>query len=337
MYAIFRYNTCMSEITITDSLYGKSVITSQVLIALMASKPVQRLKKITQYGVPDEYNAQFIRNFSRYEHSVGTMIFLKRLGASEEEQIAGLLHDASHTAFSHVIDYVVGRTKKEDYQDSMHKDIIAGSEIPEILKKFGYDADRISNYKLFTLLERPVPDLCADRADYALREFPKTAIRTCLAAMSAHAGKIVFTDRHAAHVFALNYLETQENLWSRNESAIRYMFFTKILKVAMKKQIITFSDFWSDDESVLAKLHKADDAGINKLFRIMQEYKQLSYLPKSDKILHKKFRYVDPEILAGNNTVRLSTIDKDFIKEIARAQAENEKGVPVPKLLATEK
>jgi uncharacterized protein len=323
----------MSQTTAIDRLYGKVVITSPVLIALINSKPVQRLKKVTQYGVPDAYNAQFIRNFSRYEHSVGTMILLKHLGATEEEQIAGLLHDASHTAFSHVIDYVVGRTKKEDYQDSMHKDIIANSEIPEIVKTYGYDATRIADYKHFTLLERSVPDLCADRADYALREFPAMAVKTCLATMTAKDGKIVFTDRHAANVFALNYLETQENLWSRNESAIRYMFFTKILKTAMRKRIITFEDFWTDDETVLTKLHASEDKTINKLFQIMQEYKQLSYLPKSDNVLHKKFRYVDPEILSNKKLVRLSDIDFDFKKEINRAKEENEKGVPVPLLL----
>jgi HD superfamily phosphohydrolase len=34
------------------------------------------------------------------------MLLVRRLGASLEEQIAALLHDVSHTAFSHVIDSV---------------------------------------------------------------------------------------------------------------------------------------------------------------------------------------------------------------------------------------
>ncbi len=324
------YNTAMSFLKITDRMYGTVTITSPVLLELIKSKPVQRLKKITQYGVPDEYNTSFIRNFTRYEHSIGTMLLIKHLGGSEEEQIAGLLHDASHTAFSHVIDWLVGRTKKEDYQDSMHKDIIVQSEVPEILNKFGYSADRISNYKHFTILERSVPDLCADRADYALREFPLKSVSVCIDAMTVRDGKIVFTDHHAAQVFALNYLVTQENLWSHNESAIRYMFFTKILKVAMNKKIIVFADFWTDDETVLQKIHAAKDNDIKQLFQTMQEYKQLSYLPKSKKVLHKKFRCVDPEIVINNKLIRLSAVDKSFAKEIKRAQIENEKGVPIP-------
>ena len=40
------------------------------------------------------------------------MLLIKKLGGSVEEQIAGLLHDVSHTAFSHVIDYVFDNKMK---------------------------------------------------------------------------------------------------------------------------------------------------------------------------------------------------------------------------------
>ncbi|HUB93002.1 MAG TPA: HD domain-containing protein [Verrucomicrobiae bacterium] len=88
--------------TIDDRVYGSAEVNSNVLLDLINSQPVQRLKGIAQFGIPDEFYHK--QNYSRYEHSVGVMILLQRLGASEEEQIAGLLHDVSHTAFSHVID-----------------------------------------------------------------------------------------------------------------------------------------------------------------------------------------------------------------------------------------
>lgn len=316
--------------TLKDRLYGNTTLTSAVLIELIRSKPMQRLHHITQYGVPDAYNATFIRNFSRFEHSIGVMLLLKRLGATEEEQIAGLLHDASHTAFSHVIDWVVGSTEDEDFQDNQHKNLITGSEIATILTRHNYDPERISNYKLFTLLEQPVPNACADRIDYSLREFPLSAVKICVEALTVHANRIVFTDQQSAQVFALNYLETQENMWSHNESATRYMYLAQILKHAMKQKIIVFADFWTTDEHILKKLHAAQDPTIQLLFLRMQQYKQLSYLPKTTIIVPKKFRYVDPEILVSDKLVRLSSIDKDFMLEIERAKKANSQGVAMP-------
>src|SRR5882672_946575 len=127
-----------------DRTYGKTDITSEVILELINSKPLQRLKGIAQYGIPDVFYHH--KNYSRYEHSVGVMLLLRRLGASEEEQIAGLLHDVSHTAFSHVIDWVVGEGGAESYQDEQHEHFIRESEIPRILKKHGYAVERITDY-----------------------------------------------------------------------------------------------------------------------------------------------------------------------------------------------
>jgi len=100
---------------IHDRVYGEVQIDNPVLIELMHSAPLQRLKRINQAGV-----AQYVlprKNITRYEHCVGVMILLKRLGASLEEQIAGLLHDVPHTAFSHVIDFVFA-SERHDYHEN---------------------------------------------------------------------------------------------------------------------------------------------------------------------------------------------------------------------------
>src|SRR3990167_3900982 len=100
---------------IKDRVYGNFQINEPVILELLKSKLVLRLKGISQFGVPDKYH--YIKGFSRYEHSVGVMILLRILGASLEEQVAGLLHDVSHTAFSHIVDWVIGQGKTENFQD----------------------------------------------------------------------------------------------------------------------------------------------------------------------------------------------------------------------------
>jgi HD superfamily phosphohydrolase len=48
------------------------------------------------------------------------MLLIWRLGGSLREQLAGLLHDVSHAAFSHLIDHVLD-VAEEDYHECAMK------------------------------------------------------------------------------------------------------------------------------------------------------------------------------------------------------------------------
>jgi hypothetical protein len=312
---------------IKEKIYGVITINLPVIIELLNSPLFQRLKKIAQFGIPDEFYHK--KNYSRFEHSVGVMALLKKLGATEEEQIAGLLHDVSHTAFSHVIDWVVGKGRTENYQDREHNKFVRQSEIPTILKKYGYNFNELANYKKFKLLERKIPNLCADRIDYALREFPKPLARYCFAGLTVRNGKIVFQDKKTAKVFAENFLRLQEGHWGGFEATSRYRLFGDLLREALNKKIIKFIDFWKNDGFVLNKLKKSRDHLIQRYLRLLRK-KSLEALPKSTVIVYKKFRYVDPEFVLKNKVVRLSKVDIEFRKEIEQAKTKNKKGVFVP-------
>src|SRR5271170_653561 len=104
--SVMDSKVCAKRMVETD--YGTFVVTEPVLLELFDSESLARLKKIHQYGVN-----YFVKKgspwYSRYEHSVGVWALLRRFGASLEEQVAGLLHDLSHTVFSHVGDLVFKR------------------------------------------------------------------------------------------------------------------------------------------------------------------------------------------------------------------------------------
>ena len=314
---------------INDRVYGKSSITAPVLISLIKSKPLQRLKGIAQYGVPDEY--YIYKNYSRFEHSVGVMVLLKKLGATEEEQIAGLLHDVSHTAFSHIVDWVVGSGRTESFQDDKHKDFLNASEVSKILKKYGYSPKKISDYKHFGLLERPLPELCADRIDYSLREFPKDVARSYFLSLIERDGRIVVKDKKSAKIFAMNFLKRQKEHWEGFEAVSRYRIFADVLKISLDKKIITMEDFWREDKFVLKKLENSKDKDIVKILRVLGN-KVLSNLPKSKKVSRKKFRYIDPLFIERGKLVRLSDVDKEFVNLIEKAKAKNDKGTTIPKI-----
>ena len=86
--------------------------------------------------------------------------------------MSGLLHDVSHTVFSHVADYIFhdGSGRYQNFQDDELEGFIERSEIPEILNKYGINCKDILDDSKFLLKERELPDLCADRIDYFFRD-----------------------------------------------------------------------------------------------------------------------------------------------------------------------
>lgn len=309
---------------VRDRIYGSFKITSPLILKLIHSAPLQRLKKISQLGPPDKYYHE--KNYSRFEHSIGVMRLLQMLGASEEEQIAGLLHDVSHTAFSHVIDWVVGSGEVEDFQDNQHGEVIKKSEISAVLKQHSYSPELFFHYKHFKLLERDIPDLCADRLDYAFREFPISVARKCLLSLTVRDGSIVFKIELVAYLFAHHFLKRQMEHWGGYEAVTRYRLFAEILKIALKSKSLVLSELMGDEDSIVKKLESLDDLRIQNILHTLKS-KDLSHLQKNPKAVYKKFRYVDPMFLDDGKVVKLSQVNKKFKKELEVAMQENAKGI----------
>lgn len=314
---------------VRDKIYGDVEITSEVILELINSKPMQRLRGICQFGTPDEF---FYRpGYSRYDHSVGVMLLLKMLGASEEEQIAGLLHDVSHTAFSHTIDWVLSSEGggTESFQDDHHEEYILGTEIPSILKRYGYVVDRITDYHHFGLLERDIPELCADRVDYSLREFPLEVAKQCVASLTVVDDRIVFGNQADASLFASQFLYFQDKHWGGAEGSARSRIFADVLRMALDDKTVTLDDFWQDDDFVLNKVKQSKNPEIQKLLHILRS-KSLDHLSKSDTKVYKKFRHVNPHFLEEGRLLQLCDVNDVFARELEEARKRNAEGIYTP-------
>jgi uncharacterized protein len=298
---------------IQDKVYGDTEISEQVLVDLINSKELQRLKEISQLGLPKEYDHR--PYFTRYDHSIGVLILLRRLDASVEEQIAGLLHDVSHTAFSHVVDVIFGDATKEDYQDNIHQEMIKNSDIPQIISKYNLEYESISNTKNFSLLERPSPSLCADRVDYTLQELALLGeydvIRLCLDNLINIGGQIVFTNTESALAFANAYLKLQKESWGEDESRARYYILTKILNIAFGLGIISKEDLLKTDKYVMNILENKGNKEIIENLNLLKNGFKL--IKDDDGIeLKSKFRYINPEVLINDKIVLLTNLSNDY-------------------------
>ena len=102
-----------------ETIFGTVEVTDAVVIELLHHPAMTRLKGVDQHGPPTYWMGT--PTFDRYTHSVGVYVLLKKFGAPLVEQIAGLLHDASHTIFSHLADRLFKTGNQLAYQDRIHE------------------------------------------------------------------------------------------------------------------------------------------------------------------------------------------------------------------------
>jgi HD superfamily phosphohydrolase len=247
-----------------DRVYGTCQLSEPVILELMASQALVRLKGIDQGG----YGPFWIRECNlrdyernRFTHSVGTCLLLARYGASFEEQLAGLIHDVSHTAFSHCTEYVfnAGREERQAYQDSIHGGFVRGSEIPDILSRYGFDPEHILDDDNFPLKEKSLPDLCADRIDYTLRdamvfgELDSAGAQDFLEQLAVQDGVWFFYTYEAARRYAELFSEMNRKYYSDFASARMFAAVSGFLKYALEKGYIDAEDLEGEDRTVVDK------------------------------------------------------------------------------------
>lgn len=138
-----------------DVLYGSIAIEEHVLLDLLTSQAMQRLRGVLQHGITGLIGVT--PPVTRFDHSVGVLLLVRRLGGSLHEQIAALLHDVSHTAFSHVIDYVVDGHDRQSYHEDWKEPHLAASDVPQVLAQHGYDWRDFLQEEDYALLEQPAP------------------------------------------------------------------------------------------------------------------------------------------------------------------------------------
>lgn len=98
---------------------------------------LQRLKYVDQAG-PITYFG-YMPYFNRYEHSIGVLALLQKANAPLNEQVAGLLHDISHTIFSHIADHLLYKSNLEkSYQDTVHLKFLKTMHVQKKQNLTGY-------------------------------------------------------------------------------------------------------------------------------------------------------------------------------------------------------
>ncbi|WP_285400479.1 HD domain-containing protein [Lysinibacillus sp. fls2-241-R2A-57] len=316
---------------ISDDIYGQFEL-DDVLEELLSSKPMQRLKGIHQGGASYLVNSQW--NVTRYEHSVGVMLLIKQLGGSLEEQVVGLLHDVSHTAFSHVIDFVL-ENKAEDYHEEIFMDVIRESEIPIILKKYNYDYEQLFfNTSKWTLLEQSAPDLCADRVDYTLRDMYAYGqasledIQKFLNDIIIYQGKMCLQSIEIAEWFVKTYYQEVLDFFMDPLNIYANDKLAQTLKLSLEKKILTLDDFLKEDNELIEQMKSSNDTQIQSLLKQLHPCVKVRVNHTEFDIHQKnKARLIDPLLKIDNKLLKSSDLSEVVNKMNAAAKEKYKQGV----------
>jgi HD superfamily phosphohydrolase len=285
-----------------DKIYGEFEFAG-VIEELINTSVFQRLRRIHQGGAIFLVNPKI--NHTRFEHSIGVMILIRKLGGTIEEQIAGLIHDISHTAFSHLIDYVFD-IEEEDYHEKRFEEVLRDKELNSVLKKYQLDTNKFTEIEKYQILEYPLPDLSADRVDYTLRDLfqigriSKKEILWFLSGLKIVNNRIVVISEEHGKWFQSRYEFLVSEYFGGKQNKDVNILMKKIVKDCLTKGIIEEDDFYQDDFYLIDKINRS----VN-LKKMIGEIGKMGI--DNGKFIQKK-RKVDPEILIGNRVFKLSEI-----------------------------
>ena len=302
---------------ISDRVYGEVAIDEPVVLALLETAGIRRLQGVLQHGISALVG--ITEPVTRWEHSVGVLLLIRSLGGDLNEQLAGLLHDVSHTAFSHVIDYVFAGHESQSYHDDVKESYVSGTDIPAVLEHYGYAWRTLLDEEAYPLLEQPAPRLCADRLDYFLRDALELRLATpagvqkVLRSLVLYDGRIMVNDLATAQWLAYTYIAADKASWANFREVGLYELAARAIRRGLECEAISEADFWGEDEAVWNKLETYPDQELQqKLVMVTPDTRFVWDREQPAFWVSTKLRTIDPDVIVDGASMPLSVLDEEF-------------------------
>jgi HD superfamily phosphohydrolase len=302
-----------------NTWYGDVEI-PKVVEDILEAKEMVRLGKINQYGAIYQLYHEF--RTTRLEHSIGVYALLNKLGASLEEQIAGLLHDISHTAFSHVVDFALADMKNdESYHEIIAEKYLEDSDIAVYLANHGFQTADIMRFEHGPgLLERNYPDLCADRFDYILRDLhvfellSEVEIQSVIDCTGIWQNTIILEDPKVALMLCMRMIEGNYKIWNNPYQIYLAHILSSSLNIALEKKYLCLRDLLGTDNKMFRTLQSLEDMDIQSLLQKFSRDVVVTNDPKNYELhMHTKARLIDPLVRSNNGScVRLTSLFPEY-------------------------
>lgn len=314
-----------------DLGYQTLEIDDPVIEEIIAHKGFERLKDLHQYGIT-HYNSD-LEDYSRFEHSLGVYMLCKKAHVSKNEQIAALLHDASHTAFSHFGDFFFDTHGDDAWQDLHHEAYFEQIGLIDVFKKHHLSlADIHHKNTMYLALDGPLPYLCADRIDYNIQGALKKGLLTKKEASMIYddlyfdRSDWTLSDLVLAEKLSLASIVMTENCWSCPRSYVSNMLLCSLVKKAISLGLLNEKAIvLSTDSAILEKLEASSDPYIQEGLLIIKNIND--YLTEGLTYqIGYKCRALNPLIRNGDTKIPLTDLSKSYHEAFYAAKARAQKG-----------
>lgn len=251
------------------------------------------------------------------------------------------MHDVSHTAFSHVGDWVFGKENKEDdYQHSIHQRYLVASGLEAILNRYGFTSEQVlPDREVFAMLEQPLPNLCADRIDYNIQGayyqnfLTREEALELLQDLFFQDGRWLITRTDLAAKLTRFSLFMTEDCWGSAINHVTSRWLADAILQGLKINLVSWEDFhFGTDEEIWNRLLKAEDPLIQTYMQMLShphDYYRVVGPDQANIFVKFKSRGIDPWIIQEGRIARLTSIDAELQEAFSKTKEKSLSGLPL--------
>lgn len=307
----------------------------EFLIEYIQTTAMLRLDGISMFPGADYTKILKIKNFnSRLKHSIGVALIIWNFTKDKKQTLAGLFHDISTPAFSHIVDFMNGDYLNQESTEELTKYMIENSkEIMALLNRDGIKVEEVCNYHIYPIADNDTPMLSADRLEYTfsdgleidgifdLEKINRIYKNLTILKNENNEIELGFNDLKIAEEFIYNANKLWLLISGGNEINIIMQFWTDYLKKLINNGCIEEKDLYKMSEfQIIEKIEKYAD---EKMVNILEEFQNCIEIGRSNIEIKGKYcisikvkkRYINP--LVNNNDIAKRIIELSYqAKEI---------------------
>ncbi len=268
--------------------------------------------------------------YSRLDHSLGVALIIWNFTHDRAQTLAGLFHDVSTRAFSHVTDFRNGDALTQESSEDINARLVdEDKKLKELLVRDGLSSSAVDDYHMYPIADNPCPRLSADRLEYmypsgaalsgewSIEEVRKNYSHIKVLADESGCPELGFDSEEAALTYTKKFTAISL-LLQHNEDKIAMQLMADVVSRAVACKIICEDDLFLKSEEELISIFDGFAESrkdivftrLHKTFRNMTHVLHTDFpLPEHYCVsLEVKKRYINPLVMeAGEKSaVRIS-------------------------------